>query len=246
MLFLFDCLSYYDNEHSTEEKTTSVIARKDLKHNLYLKLESAPKKLACQSLWWIYLIGKYLIQTWILTHRTLIFFQLWFSPATTVASNTEWCFCWNKSPGWWCMSIFSWEQYFYLTDFLTICLYILLIEILLKIIIICQQHKIDLRDEEPEQMAKRMFTFLRILKFKPKTESGSLWVILILSPPRSRQYYSYCLPYNSYDVGLENLVLDQLLMMNPLVYIFLYFHLLSAWYCCNIGIGNNMISVIQC
>lgn len=36
------------------------------------------------------------------------------------------------------------------------------------------QHKIDLRDEEPEQMAKRMFTFLRILKFKPKTESGSL------------------------------------------------------------------------
>ncbi|XP_020603042.1 intraflagellar transport protein 81 homolog [Orbicella faveolata] len=36
------------------------------------------------------------------------------------------------------------------------------------------QHKIDLRDEEPEQMAKRMFTFLRILKFKPKTDSGSL------------------------------------------------------------------------
>ena len=144
------------------------------------------------------------------------------------------------------MSLFSWEQYFYLTDFLTICLYILLIEILLKIIIICQQHKIDLRDEEPEQMAKRMFTFLRILKFKPKTESGSLWVILILSPPRSPQYYSYCLPYNYYDVGLENLVLDKLLMMNPLVYIFLYFHLLSAWYCCNIGIGNNMISVIQC
>lgn len=44
VLFLFDCLSYYDNEHSTEEKTTSVIARKDLKHNLYLKLESAPQK----------------------------------------------------------------------------------------------------------------------------------------------------------------------------------------------------------
>ena len=36
------------------------------------------------------------------------------------------------------------------------------------------QHKIDLRDEDPEQMAKRMFTFLRILKFKPKTEAGSL------------------------------------------------------------------------
>ncbi|KAJ7330649.1 Intraflagellar transport protein 81 [Desmophyllum pertusum] len=36
------------------------------------------------------------------------------------------------------------------------------------------QHKLDLRDEDPEQMAKRMFTFLRILKFKPKTESGSL------------------------------------------------------------------------
>ena len=44
VLFLFDCLSYYDYEHSTEEKTTSVIARKDLKHNLYLKLESAPHK----------------------------------------------------------------------------------------------------------------------------------------------------------------------------------------------------------
>ena len=41
-------------------------------------------------------------------------------------------------------------------------------------IIVFQQHKIDLRDEEPEQMAKRMFTFLRILKFKPKTDSGSL------------------------------------------------------------------------
>lgn len=36
------------------------------------------------------------------------------------------------------------------------------------------QHKIDLRDEDPEQMAKRMFTFLRILKFKPKTNAGSL------------------------------------------------------------------------
>ena len=42
------------------------------------------------------------------------------------------------------------------------------------LLFVCQQHKIDLRDEEPEQMAKRMFTFLRILKFKPKTESGSL------------------------------------------------------------------------
>lgn len=39
---------------------------------------------------------------------------------------------------------------------------------------IYQQHKIDLRDEDPEQMAKRMFTFLRILKFKPKTNAGSL------------------------------------------------------------------------
>ena len=107
VLFLFDCLSYYDNEHSTEEKTTSVIARKDLKHNLYLKLESAPKKQACQSLWWIYLIGKYLIQTWILTHRTFIFFQLWFSAATTVTSSIEWCFCRNQSPGWWCMNLFS-------------------------------------------------------------------------------------------------------------------------------------------
>lgn len=36
------------------------------------------------------------------------------------------------------------------------------------------QHKIDLRDEDPEQMAKRMFTFLRILKFKPQTNAGSL------------------------------------------------------------------------
>lgn len=36
------------------------------------------------------------------------------------------------------------------------------------------QHKIDLRDEDPEQMAKRMFTFLRVLKFKPKTNAGSL------------------------------------------------------------------------
>ena len=111
VLFLFDCLSYYDYEHSTEEKTTSVIARKDLKHNVYLKLESAPKKQACQSLWWIYLMGKYLIQTWILTHRTFIFFQLWFSAATTVASSAEWCFCRNQSPGWWCMSLLRWKQF---------------------------------------------------------------------------------------------------------------------------------------
>ena len=39
-----------------------------------------------------------------------------------------------------------------------------------------QQHKIDLREEDPEQSAKRMFTFLRVLKYKPKTDSGSLWV----------------------------------------------------------------------
>ena len=37
-----------------------------------------------------------------------------------------------------------------------------------------QQHKIDLRDENPEQMAKRMFAFLRILKFKPGADAGSL------------------------------------------------------------------------
>ncbi|XP_048588151.1 intraflagellar transport protein 81 homolog isoform X2 [Nematostella vectensis] len=40
--------------------------------------------------------------------------------------------------------------------------------------VIDQQHKIDLRDEEPEATAMRMFTFLRVLKYKPKTESGSL------------------------------------------------------------------------
>lgn len=76
-----------------------------------LNWNQPPKKQACQSLWWIYLMGKYLIQTWILTHRTFIFFQLWFSAATTVASSTEWCFCWNKSPGWWCMSFFSYEKF---------------------------------------------------------------------------------------------------------------------------------------
>ncbi|KXJ17310.1 intraflagellar transport protein 81 homolog [Exaiptasia diaphana] len=36
------------------------------------------------------------------------------------------------------------------------------------------QHKIDLREEDPEAMAVRMFNFLRVLKYKPKTEAGSL------------------------------------------------------------------------
>lgn len=76
-----------------------------------LNWNQPPKKQACQSLWWIYLMGKYLIQTWILTHRTFIFFQLWFSAATTVASSAEWCFCRNQSPGWWCMSLLRWKQF---------------------------------------------------------------------------------------------------------------------------------------
>jgi len=36
------------------------------------------------------------------------------------------------------------------------------------------KHKIDLREEDPEQMAVRMFGFLRILKYKPKTDAGNL------------------------------------------------------------------------
>ncbi|XP_031548749.1 intraflagellar transport protein 81 homolog [Actinia tenebrosa] len=35
-------------------------------------------------------------------------------------------------------------------------------------------NKIDIREEDPEAMAIRMFNFLRVLKFKPKTEAGSL------------------------------------------------------------------------
>ncbi|KAK3730167.1 hypothetical protein QZH41_016003 [Actinostola sp. cb2023] len=35
-------------------------------------------------------------------------------------------------------------------------------------------HKIDLREEDPEAMTVRMFNFLRVLKYKPKTEAGSL------------------------------------------------------------------------
>ena len=136
VLFLFDCLSYYDNEHSTEEKTTSVIARKDLKHNLYLKLESAPKKQACQSLWWIYLIGKYLIQTWILTHRTFISFSFdSLQPLQLLQILNDVFAEINPQVGdvWASLA----KKNFYLANFLTICLYVFLIEILLKIIIIC-------------------------------------------------------------------------------------------------------------
>lgn len=40
---------------------------------------------------------------------------------------------------------------------------------------------------------------------------------------------SYCLPYNSYGVGSENLALQ-----NPLIEIFLYSHHLPARYCSGI------------
>ena len=37
---------------------------------------------------------------------------------------------------------------------------------------ISSEHKIDLREEPPEQTAIRIFSLLRILKYKPKTDQG--------------------------------------------------------------------------
>lgn len=41
---------------------------------------------------------------------------------------------------------------------------------------ISAEHRRDLRDEVPEDTAVRMFSFLRVLKYKPQSEQGNLWV----------------------------------------------------------------------
>ena len=68
------------------------------------------------------------------------------------------------------------------------------------------------------------------------------WYFKCCSPFHSQLFISnspFCLPHNSYDVSLENLILDQLIV--PLL-IFLFFsdHL-SAWYCTDIVRRNSVL-----
>ena len=64
--------------------------------------------------------------------------------------------------------------------------------------------------------------------------------MLTLSFPDQICNSPYCQPYNSYNISLENLVLDQLII--PKIDIFLYSHHLSGWYCTDTVRRNSVLS----
>ena len=69
-----------------------------------------------------------------------------------------------------------------------------------------------------------------------------VWSALKAWPFRSHDHISnslYCLPFDYFEVGLEKLLLDQ--MISPCRYIFFYSHHLSAWHCINIVRRNSVL-----
>ena len=63
----------------------------------------------------------------------------------------------------------------------------------------------------------------------------SPWDLIFKSP--------YCLPYNSHDISLENLVLDQLII--PKLIFFYTLVTLPAWYYTDIVGRNYVLSVLE-
>ena len=49
-------------------------------------------------------------------------------------------------------------------------------KLIIKIGLPCLQQKIDVREEAADQTAIRIFSILRVLKYKPPTDSNNLWV----------------------------------------------------------------------
>ena len=69
-----------------------------------------------------------------------------------------------------------------------------------------------------------------------------VWSALKAWPFRSHDHISnslYCLPFDYFEVGLEKLLLDQ--MISPCRLIFFYSHHLSAWHCINIVRRNSVL-----
>ena len=68
------------------------------------------------------------------------------------------------------------------------------------------------------------------------------WYFKWCSPFHSQVFTSntpFCLPHNSYDVTVENLILDQLIF--PLLIFLLFSDHLCAWYCTDIVRRNSVL-----
>ena len=70
------------------------------------------------------------------------------------------------------------------------------------------------------------------------------WYFKCCLPFHSQVFISnspFCLPHSSYDVTVENLILDQLIF-SLLIFLSFFFDHLSAWYCTDIARRNSVLN----